>query len=109
MRKPMLPPDLRIFHSSPPTVEEMVQFERILAARVWPAPGGKYRHWDILRHLTPPAGLSAEEWWYGIKFARGQLYRNLPLLATNGRPFCHAMVDLVFPSCTKSTSRARGH
>ena len=31
---------------------------------------GKYRHWDILRHLTPPEGLTVEEWWSGIKMRR---------------------------------------
>lgn len=41
---------------------------------------GKYRHWDILRHLTPPAGLTLEEWWGGIKMRRLLGLKEIPLL-----------------------------
>src|ERR1700693_4023122 len=40
---------------------------------------GKYRHWDILRHLTPPDGLTLEEWWYGIKMKRLLGFNSIPL------------------------------
>ncbi|MES2345388.1 MAG: Fic family protein [Chlamydiota bacterium] len=40
---------------------------------------GKYRHWDILRHLTPPEGLTVEEWWYGIKMRRLLGFKVIPL------------------------------
>ncbi len=40
---------------------------------------GKYRHWDILRHLTPPEGLTLEEWWYGIKMRRLLGFKSIPL------------------------------
>jgi Fic family protein len=58
-----------------------------------PTPNGKYRHWDVLRHLTPPGGLTADEWWLAIKVARRQLYRQLPLKDKNGAPFKYAVVD----------------
>ena len=57
------------------------------SARLGPAPGGKYRHWDTFRHLAPPAALSAEQAWLAIKFARQSLYRTLPLIDVRGRPF----------------------
>lgn len=44
---------------------------------------GKYRHWDILRHLTPPNGLTHEEWWAGIKMHRLLGYKEIPLLDKN--------------------------
>ena len=54
---------------------------------------GRYLHWDKLRHLVPPEGLTAEQWWLGIKFARRKLYRVLPLEDAAGRPFQYAMPD----------------
>src|SRR5437588_636919 len=47
----------------------------------------KYRHWDILRHLEPPSGMTLPEWWLGISMARRGLLRELPLLAVNGEHF----------------------
>ncbi|NGX42628.1 MAG: hypothetical protein K940chlam7_00908 [Chlamydiae bacterium] len=40
---------------------------------------GKYRHWDIVRHLSPPRGLTVEEWWAGIKMQRLLSYKEVPL------------------------------
>ena len=52
----------------------------VCARAIGPAPGGKYRHWDTLRHIQPPDGLSSAEWWAGIKFARSLARREVPLL-----------------------------
>lgn len=60
---------------------------RIIKLAGGPAPGGKYRHWDTLRHLVPPEGLTAEQWWLGVKFARQNLYQELPVKDTSGTPF----------------------
>lgn len=57
------------------------------------APGGKYRHWDTLRHLEPPAELTSEEWWAATKLARGGLMRELPLTDKDGTPFKFCMPD----------------
>jgi Fic family protein len=59
------------------------------------APGGRYRHWDTLRHLTPPNGLTSEEWWLGIKLTRNSILRPLPLSDSNGVPFRYAAPDPV--------------
>jgi hypothetical protein len=54
---------------------------------VKPTANGRYRHWDALRHLTPPGDLTHEEWWLGIKLARRQIAQPIPLLDTHGEPF----------------------
>lgn len=55
----------------------------------------EYLHWDKLRHLDPPAGLTHEEWWLRLKFARYPLFRLLPLTDVEGRPFTFGMPDNV--------------
>lgn len=62
---------------------------------IGPESMSQWVHWDKLRHLEPPGGLSHEQWWLGIKFARGQLLRGLPLTDPEGKPFAYAMPDEV--------------
>ena len=54
-----------------------------------------YPHWDKVRHLTPPAGVTIEEYWLGIKLRREGLLRALPLLDKAGQPFRFGVPDLV--------------
>lgn len=81
---------------SPPTFSEITskladgRMIAVFRSPVSPAPDGKYRHWDTLRHVTPPGDLTSEEWWLGIKFARQALYKHLPLKDAQGRPFKYA-------------------
>jgi len=53
----------------------------------------RYLHWDKLRHLQPPHGLSSEQWWLRIKFARKGDLRELPLADSDGRPFSYGLLD----------------
>lgn len=55
---------------------------------------GKYRHWDVLRHLKPPDGLTVEQWWLGLKLARIGMYQPLPMTAKDGGPFVYALPDV---------------
>ncbi len=55
----------------------------------------EYLHWDKLRRLEPPTGLSAEEWWLGIAAARTSEKRLLPLADADGSPFSYGLPDLV--------------
>jgi len=56
---------------------------------------GRYLHWDQVRHRSPPAGLTHEQWWAGIRMARlGQL-RPVPLQDKLGRQLEFAMPDPV--------------
>lgn len=57
-----------------------------------PSVRGKYRHWDNLRHLTPPPGLNHFEWWFGLKLRR-QGSKPIPLRDKSGANFTFNMVD----------------
>jgi Fic family protein len=48
---------------------------------------GKYYHWDKLRHMKPPAGLSHEEWWLALKMTRSGLLNTLSLKDISGKLF----------------------
>lgn len=56
---------------------------------------GRYLHWDKLRHLPPPEGLSAEQWWLGIKLARRKHFRSLPLRGQGDHPFQYCLPGAV--------------
>lgn len=55
----------------------------------------EYLHWDKLRHLPPPSGISSREWWVAIKLARRPFLKPLPLTDPEGHPFTYAMPDEV--------------
>jgi Fic family protein len=71
--------------------------EEVQAAVAAPMPAdeGRYLHWDKLRRLPPPEGLSSKQWWLKIKFARANERRKLPLADTYGRPFGFTLPDVV--------------
>ncbi len=68
---------------------------RIVALRLRAEVKGEYEHWDHLRHLTPPQGLSVEQWWMGIKLARDALKKELPLQDKTGSSFSVALSDSI--------------
>lgn len=67
-----------------------------------------YRHWDKLRHLDPPRGLTHREWWWGVKFGRRGQYRRLPLVDPAGQPFAYAIPDQVFRALHYVDQRCSG-
>ncbi|MCU7836568.1 MAG: Fic family protein [gamma proteobacterium symbiont of Taylorina sp.] len=56
---------------------------------------GRYLHWDKLRHLSTPEGLSSEQWWLKVKIARKNISQPIPLLSKQGSPFNFATIDQV--------------
>lgn len=52
-----------------------------------PTVDGRYRHWDNLRHLRPPEGLTSEEWWASLVFSRGSTAEPIGYAGTDGRDF----------------------
>jgi Fic family protein len=82
---------------TPPSVDDIIgtlDNERLITAlEASPPPG--YVHWDKLRRLKPPSGLSSEEWWWSVKFQRRPLLRSLALIDPDGAPFVFALPDEV--------------
>jgi Fic family protein len=68
--------------------------ERVIRLKTGAAPQGKYRHWDTLRHVPPPDGVTSEEWWLAIKVARRALFVSLPLRDRHGIPFQYAVPNV---------------
>lgn len=55
----------------------------------------EYLHWDKLRHLKPPEGFSAKEWWLGTKLQRLSGLRLLPLEDKGKNPFQFGVPEFV--------------
>lgn len=81
--------------AKPPSVADLIlkTFERhpgrmseVLSRVEGPLVNQEYVHWDKLRYLTPPDGLTLEEWWLGIALKRGER-TYLPLENTNKERF----------------------
>jgi Fic family protein len=77
MKIPRKPPDFRAKQLSCFSSPEKFELIRSIGNKT--EDEGKYRHWDILRHLTPPKGLTLEEWWCGIKMRRLLGFKSVPL------------------------------
>lgn len=88
--------------------QESAHLSEIMSASIGPTPTGKYLHWDNLRHRTPPEGLTNEQWWVGVKFARFGLQRDLPLKDKNGEPFTFSMPPLVAEYLYEVDSKGSG-
>ena len=90
MKNPERPPHARqLFRDLGPERVDAIIFENQIGA----APGGRYHHWEQLRRRPPPEGLTLEEWWLGVKFARAQGRRALPLTDAAGRQFSYVLTD----------------
>lgn len=59
----------------------------VVSSGIGSLPKGRYLHWDKLRHLTPPAGFTSEDWWLATKFKRRGSRHVLPLKDAQGTPF----------------------
>jgi Fic family protein len=68
----------------------------------------RYLHWDKLRRLEPPTGLSSEEWWLKTRLARDDEFRTIPLHSVNGEAFGYTLPDLVLRRLHRIDQRAGG-
>ena len=103
MKLPLAPPpmsDLLTRHSA--------KLLDVLQHQLGPTVKDRYEHWDRLRRLDPPDGLSHEQWWLGIKLSRGSQYRQLPLRDVGGQPFVCMLPDHVQQALHRIDSQARG-
>jgi Fic family protein len=88
-----------LFLETAPTTDGLIgrlSPEEIIAAMRAPLDARtkeRYPHWDKLRRLEPPPGLSAEQWWLKVKLAREGDLRPLPLTDPGGAPFSYGLLD----------------
>lgn len=94
MKLPRTPPDTE------PLLSRLVNRDMsFLLAAAPTLSDGRYLHWDQLRHRPPPEGVSAEEWWAAVRFARQRRSRPVDaMVRCYGKPF--SIVDL--PSIQRS-------
>ena len=83
MKLPPPLPSLRDLDSA----EQVMEILNLVSSGVGNLPNDRYVHWSKLKYMQPPNGISNEEWWLAIKFARGSARHELPLVDKNGRPF----------------------
>lgn len=78
-----------MYVATPPDVNQILTRPGALDALIIASghvPAG-YPHWDKLRQLEPPEGLTHEQWWAGIRLTRQ--HQPIPLIGTDGRPFTY--------------------
>ena len=85
IRFPAEPPPMT---AAPPIGEPV--FEHVLPD---PRTRARYYHWDKLRFLRAPGGISTEQWWWALKILRAAQWRTLPLRDTRGRHFSLCIPD----------------
>ena len=104
MKAPQTPPAFQdLFDSS-----DAERLGRVLSAGIRATVDGKYRHWDNVRQLTPPQGLSLQDWWLGIKLARMGTRRELPITDTSGHRFTYTTPDEAAEALHDIDQRASG-
>ncbi|MGA9288502.1 MAG: Fic family protein, partial [Anaerobacillus sp.] len=98
MKIPECPPSLEnLLDPEAATDEQRGRLNRVI--RLLPTETGKdrgseYLHWERLKYKPLPEGVeSHEDWWTITKFRRMSLYRQLPLLAKDGKPFQYWLPD----------------
>ena len=106
MNMPKTPPDLRklweTYGANQQRFFELMQMGSL-------GPGDRYVHWDKLVHLTPPDGLTHEEWWFALKIARSAAKKQLPLLLDKKRaPFTYNLADPISELLHEIDLRAGG-
>jgi Fic family protein len=85
---------------SPPSVDVLLKkvshemMTKLFSIRFSPTDNhGRYLHWNKLRYLEPPEGLSPEEYWLMTKIARQTIYKQVPFLNKRGENFQHCVTD----------------
>jgi Fic family protein len=97
-----------------PTIEDLLTslpptaMEAIFATGEEDAERNRYLHWDKLRRLAPPDGLTSEQWWVKIKYARRGVSRSFPLTDRYDNPFGYTLPDQVHRSLHHIDQRGGG-
>lgn len=91
IKRPQRPPDIHdLLGKLAEHPDRLLDFARL---RFHGSQDPKYRHWDTLRHLTPPNGFTTEQWWLGIKLGRISMARATEMRDERGDAFTYCMPD----------------
>lgn len=96
---------------SVPDLLEKLDGDEVLGALKTAVDGtgdGRYLHWDKLKRLEPPAGLSSEQWWLKVKLARSDELRPIALTDPEGGPFSYGLLDTMHRSLHHIDQRCSG-
>jgi len=104
MKLPQIPPAFQDLFD----MGDTGSLRRVLSAGIRATVDGKYRHWDNLRQLRPPSGLSLQDWWLGIKLARMGMSRELPMTDASGHRFTYTTPDEAAEALHDIDQRASG-
>lgn len=80
----------------------------LIEAGIGPVIGNRYLHYTEVQRRRPPAGLTTDEWWLGLKLARAQGRRAIPLVDAAGRPFSFVLADPVHEMLHRIDQMAAG-
>lgn len=106
MKSPVKPPSIHELWSQASVNRRLIDL--LLKVR-GPLANGKYLHWDTLRHLAPPDGMSAREWWLAVKVSRTNAAKSVPLLDKQGHAFSYVMADPIPEHLHRIDLYAGGH
>ena len=96
MRLPQIPPKLRDLIAEVKPPERLAElFSKIRVANPQSNLYPKYLHWDKLRHLSPPSGITHREWWLLVKLSRMEGLKPIGLRDTSQKPFQFAVPEMV--------------
>jgi len=56
---------------------------------------GEYRHWDKMRHIPPPEGISSLEWWVGTRYARKSAAKSTPFTDKFGNELSYCVTEMM--------------
>jgi Fic family protein len=68
----------------------------------------RYLHWDKLKRLEPPAGLTTEQWWLKVKLSRSDELKPIALADPDGGPFSYGLLDTMHRSLHHIDQRCSG-
>jgi Fic family protein len=97
-----------VFVAEAPQIPDLIERlgpERVLEAVTFSADA---LHWDTLRGLSPPEGLTSEQWWLKVKLARSDGLRRLPLADPSGAHFGYTLPDMVLEHLHHIDQRCSG-
>ncbi len=123
--------EIAVYVAKPPSLGEIIiklDPERAFAVVMNDAGSvpSEYVHWDRLRHLKPPVGMTSEEWWLTVKSSREGTQRKLALKDAAGYTTAsytvpdealellhyidrHCSGEIAMPEVVTADSQARRH